>query len=147
MTARSTAALAALGALVLCGACSQDRHSLPHPLPTDVPFAYHLQTESGGDGALLEGTLDLQDGCLVVLPSWEGFDEELPPFVPVLPISVTSWDGTTLEVNGERAAVGETISLGGGSRQVAGDWFVPDGCPPISEAPDEANYFGVGVFS
>lgn len=147
MTARSKAALAALAVLALCAACTQDRHSLPARLPTDVPFAYHLQTEPGGDGALLEGTLDLQDGCLVVLPSWEGFDEELPPVVPVLPIAVTSWDGTTLEVNGESSAVGDSISLGGGYRQVEGDWFVPEGCPPISEQPDEANYFGVGVFS
>ncbi len=139
-------AAAVWGALLLCGACAQGRESLPFPLPTDVPFAYHLQTESGGDGALLEGTLDLQYGCLVVLPSWEGFDEELPPVVPVLPIAVTSWDGTTLEVNGESAAVGEPISLGGGFRQTTDDeWFVPEGCPPLAEGADEENYFGVGV--
>ncbi|GAB2610360.1 hypothetical protein GCM10027067_22230 [Pseudactinotalea suaedae] len=136
-----------VGALTLCAACSQaQRPSLPSPLPTDVPYAYHLQTESGGDGALLEGTLALQDGCLVVLRSYEGLDDDLPPVVPVLPIAVTTWDGTTLTINGESAAVGELISVGGGYRPETGDWFVPDGCPALDESPDGANYFGVGIY-
>jgi hypothetical protein len=139
---RSTAAgAAALGALALCGACSQG-HSLPSPLPTDVPYAYHLQTEPGGSGALLEGTLELQDGCLVVLPSYEGVDDDLPPAVPVLPIAVTTWDGTTLAVDGEATAVGEEITLGGGSHAEPTDAaFVPQTCP----TGGDDRYFIVGI--
>lgn len=68
MRTTATRALVGAGLLALVAGCSAGEHRLPDPLPTDVPFAYHLQTESGGDGALLEGTLELMDGCLLVLP-------------------------------------------------------------------------------
>lgn len=103
---------------------------LPDPLPTDVPFAYHLQTVSGSGGAGLEGVLELRDGCLVVIPTYEGATEPAEPVVPVLPIAVTTWDGTTLTVGQESAEVGSPISLGGGYHDTPVEGaFVPDGCP------------------
>lgn len=133
-------AFALTAAVALCAGCALvGRHSLPHPLPTDVPFAYHLQTQAGRDGAPLEGTLELQDGCLVVMPMYEGMEE---PVVPVVPIASASWDGTTLTLNGESTAVGEQISLGGGyDAEPPDDAFVPEGCPPA--ATDR--YFTVGL--
>lgn len=143
--ARTRAAVALVAAAALCSGCAlQDRVTLPVPLPTDVPFAYHLQTESGGDGALLEGTLELQDGCLVVLTSYEGL-EDLPPEVPVLPIAVTTWDGTTLTVEGEATDVGDEIALGGGFSASPGSaGYVPDSCH--TEDDDDGRYFYVGIY-
>lgn len=112
---------------------------LPDPLPTDVPYAYHLQTERGGSDALLEGTLELVDDCLVVVPSFEGWEE---PVVPVLPIASTTWDGERLTVSGERAAIGGSISLGGGytDRADVAD-FLPAPCP----TGGDDRYFVVGL--
>jgi len=120
------AVVAAAAALPLVGCADGTPSSLPDPLPTDVPYAYHLQTESGSDGALLEGILELQDGCLVVIPEYEGMDD---PVVPVIPIAATTWDGTTLSVDGVTADLGERIALGGGYHGQPGeDSFVPEGC-------------------
>lgn len=138
---RGRRALCALAVLALSGGCAgPEAHRLPDPLPTDVPFAYHLQTTSGSDGALLEGTLELRDGCLVVLPEYEGMEA---PVVPVVPIAVSSWDGTTFTVNGESADLGESIALGGGYHDGSGAdlHFLPAGCP---EAESDG-YFTVGI--
>src|SRR5690606_5971341 len=83
-----------------------------------------------GTAPELEGTLDLQDGCLVVLPAHDGTQE---PVVPVVPVVATTWDGTTLTVNASSAAVGEEISLGGGFHARPPDGaFVPESCPPAT---------------
>lgn len=138
----ATWAVALGGAALLCAACSRGPQ-LPADLPTDVPYAYHLQTVAGGDGAELVGTLEMLDGCLVVIPEGGGIVQPADPVVPILPIAVVDWDATTLEVNGERAAVGDRISLGGGYSTTRADAdFVPAGCPPASDE----NTFFVGIF-
>lgn len=130
---RRTTASPALAIALAClaaGCGGAGDRPLPEPLPTDVPFAYHTQTQPGGDGALLEGTLELQDGCLVVLPIHDGTQE---PVVPVVPVVATTWDGTTLTVNASSAAVGEEISLGGGFHARPPDGaVVPECCPPAT---------------
>lgn len=139
---RPTRAVAVSGAVLLCVACGEASPSLPAELPTDVPYAYHLQTVEGSDLAQLEGTLDLLDDCLVVMPEYEGVDEPVDPVVPILPIAVVEWDGTTLEVNGERAAVGDRISLGGGyAAQPPDGAFVPPSCP----TGGDERYFTIGI--
>lgn len=97
---------------------------------------------AGSAGALLQGTLAIQDGCLVVIPSNEGAPGITEPVVPVIPISVTTWDGTTLVVGDATATIGSEIALGGGfSEAPPDDAFVPQSCP----SPTVDGYFTVGI--
>lgn len=98
---------------------------MPETLPTDAEFAYSTSLEPGEDDGLLAGTVELLDGCLVIVPDGGG-----DPVVPVLPIAVTTFDGTELVVDDTITDIGRSLMLPGGPRtDVEDDWVVPEACP------------------
>jgi hypothetical protein len=66
---------------------------------------YQLPEDWVADAGLKVGTLTYVDNCV----RFEDGD------VPVFPDSLTTWDGTTLTFAGEEYAMGDEVSLGGGS--------------------------------
>lgn len=100
-------------ALLLAASCAADDG------PTAETKAHLALTDwSPGDDAmqaLLQGTLAVRDGCVVV-------EAPAGPFtVPALPRSLVSWDDarSVLTYAGREYAVGDPISAGGGG--VGGD--------------------------
>lgn len=84
------------------------------------PFAFYERTGDPGEGpgALLEGRLMLEDGCLYVLETHFG-DRWLPAFP-----ADAHWDEATrtLSLDGRSVTAGEEVRLGGGERKPAGAW-------------------------
>jgi hypothetical protein len=81
--------------------------------------------------ALLEGTLELRDGCLVVTPAWESE----PPdtfVVPVFPRKYASWDDAreVLTFGGVEYEMGDEIAAGGGWGPPSDDIDLPAACEP-----------------
>lgn len=87
------------------------------------PVAYVTPSTDGGDDALLEGTLQVSDSCVVIV------DASGQALLPVFQRPRTTWDGTTLTYNGKPYTDGSTISLGGGynDEPLAAD-YAPEGC-------------------
>ncbi len=75
---------------------------------------------AGGDSALLAGTADILDGCLVVVPADATGDQQ-----PYVPIFATSDERTQL------LADGDSVELGGGEGSSTPDpsWNYPSACP------------------
>jgi len=92
---------------------------------------YDWSSSDVGMQALLEGTLELRDGCLVVNPSWDN----TPPdtfVVPVLPRKYTSWDASrkVLTFGGVDYEMGDAIAAGGGWGPPTSDTEIPSTCEP-----------------
>lgn len=123
------AVAAACGVALSCTACGEVDPPAADP---GSPAASYLRTGpwGEGDGALLEGTLDLADGCVVVA----GPDGTVR--VPVLPTDFR-WDpdAQTLSAFGVSLTIGEAVSLGGGAagnpRALGG--HVPETCAPSED--------------
>jgi hypothetical protein len=104
--------LAAVLALALSG-CSAGAAAAPSPTATEIPMftdgllTYERVEQPGGGYvsmlALFTGTLTFENGCLRV-----GGD----PFL--FPADLTTWDGTTLTVDGLEFEVGDSMAAGGG---------------------------------
>lgn len=112
---------AAAFALLLAG-CGNDPGSLES---ADSPVArYDWSPRDGGMQALLEGTLELRDGCLVVNPSWDDADTVV---VAAFPRTYISWnaDSEVLSYAGRDYGMGDSMWAGGG--------FVPP--PPGAVIP------------
>ncbi|WP_425953542.1 hypothetical protein [Xylanimonas sp. McL0601] len=122
--AAATAAIA-----LVCAGCAD---ATPPAADPGSPAASYSRTGPWGEGddALLQGTLALDDGCIVVV----GPDGTVR--TPVLPTDFR-WDpGTeTLSAFGVRLTVGEAVSLGGGGgadpSTLGG--HVPGACSPSDE--------------
>ncbi|PKQ18834.1 MAG: hypothetical protein CVT68_01405 [Actinobacteria bacterium HGW-Actinobacteria-8] len=107
---------------VLIAGCGHDLGSLES---SDSPVArYDWSSRDGGMDALLEGTLEMRGGCLVVNPSW---DEAETVVIPVFPRAHASWDADSdvLSYAGHGYEIGDSIWAGGG--------FVP--APPTAAIP------------
>jgi hypothetical protein len=115
--------LLATGAFaVLIAGCGHDLGGLES---SDSPVArYDWSSSDGGMDALLEGTLEMRDGCLVVNPSWDDVDTVV---IPVFPRTYASWDADSevLAYAGRDYGIGDSIWTGGG--------FVPP--PPGAVIP------------
>jgi hypothetical protein len=87
------------------------------------PVAYVTPSNDGGDGALLEGTVQMSDSCVVIV------DELGQTWLPIFQRPRTTWDGTTLTYNGRPYTDGGSISLGGGynDQPLEAD-YAPQGC-------------------
>lgn len=95
--------------------------ALPHATYTDTTA---LGT---GDGAVLEGTLELR-GCLVVTAA------DTTTVVPVFPASTTTWSAERrqLTVSSSAVEVGATVAFGGSYLTDPGDDItVPPACGKI----------------
>ncbi|RKN69085.1 hypothetical protein D7252_16870 [Microbacterium sp. CGR2] len=97
----------------------------PDPQPEPEPLAVYSRTGYGMD-ALLEGTLRVVDGCVVVGSG------ESPTTIPMFPSDDAAWDAETDELiwKGERYGDGDPISLGGGSVGTEGieGSYLPEAC-------------------
>lgn len=92
-------------------------------LPTSGPLAAYPSPEGGMD-ALLEGTLRLQNGCLVITG-------DPGVWVPYFPAGSASWDGEVLRWNERDYRDGDQISIGGGEVGIGPDAYTPEGCTGI----------------
>lgn len=119
-------------ALILAGCAQNATNSGSGDLDSpDSPVARYDWNEGAGMQALLEGTLDLRDGCLVVTPSWEN----MPPdtfVVPVFPRKYASWDAhrEVLTFAGVEYRMGDTIAAAGGWVGPTEDAIIPPTCSP-----------------
>lgn len=87
------------------------------------PVAYVTPRSDMGDGALLEGTVTVTDGCLLIV------DDLDQTWLPIFQRPRTTWDGTTVTYNGTPYRDGSHIRLGGGGVDDAGSAdYAPDGC-------------------
>ncbi|WP_169747630.1 hypothetical protein [Demequina iriomotensis] len=121
----SLSALGALGALTACAAPAGDGLDA-----AGSPVArYDWDPGSGGDAALMEGTLALRDGCLYIVG--EG-DADGLTVVPVLSRELAAWDATAevLTYAGRDYAMGDTVFAGGGWGAPTPDMTIPDACVP-----------------
>lgn len=86
-------------------------------------LAYTEVSVAGGDSALVDGTLALDGGCLIVVAA------DQSRVIPIFKRTEVSWDGTRLEWSGNTWTVGDTVSLEGGfvDRPEDGD-YVPSKC-------------------
>lgn len=108
------------------GAGASESGDLESP---DSPVARYDWNGGAAMQALLEGTLEIRDGCLVVKPSWD----DVPPgtfVVPAFPRRYASWDGTreVLTFNGVEYRMGDAIAAGGGWVAPTEDTVIPPAC-------------------
>ena len=105
--ARARTAVVGMMVLALTAGCGG---SSPAPAPTDVAV-YDPSGGPGGFAALLAGTLERVDGCVVVRDDSTGI--RVADSVPVFPRGV-HWDGDALVVGGTKYRLGEHVEFGGG---------------------------------
>ena len=135
------AAVLALAVLPLTGCAAGGSDPVPGSTTADLPFATYERTGEGGDSALLTGTLELRDGCVVVAA--EVADPEVAdpvvadPVVPVLP-DTARWDAVeqVVAIEGREFAIGSVVAWGGG---------FTTGPPAVARrpaaCPQDAEYF------
>lgn len=124
-------ALAAGALVILIAGCGQDAggDESGDLDSADSPVARYDWNGGAAMQALLEGTLEIRDGCLVVVPSWEN----MPPdtsVVAAFPRKYTSWDGTrqVLTYSGVDYRMGDAIAAGGGWVQPTDSTIIPPTC-------------------
>lgn len=87
------------------------------------PVAYVTQSSDGGDDALLDGTVQVSDSCLVIV---DGLGQT---WLPIFQRPRTTWDGATLTYNGGPYTNGSGIRLGGGFHDEPTEAdYAPEGC-------------------
>lgn len=89
------------------------------PAPDTV--AVYEPQGTGGDAALLTGTLALQDGCTYVV------DQNGTTWLPIFARGVTA-DGTTLTYGGQTYTYGSSVSLTGGQSGAGPAETIPAAC-------------------
>ncbi len=90
------------------------------PPAPDAVAVYEPQG-TGGDAALLTGTLTLRDGCTYVV------DDAGTTWVPIFARGVAG-DTTTLTYGGRNYVYGSTVSLTGGESEVLPEDTIPASC-------------------
>ena len=114
-------------ALLAAGLSGCGRSASSPSAATDSPVAYYESEGPGGDAALLEGVLVLEDGCLLVR-QLDGTRT-----VPIFPDGEVTWEDSMLGWEGQRLEDGEQIALSGGFHQSAIEGsVVPFACPAAS---------------
>ncbi|MDN4490309.1 hypothetical protein QQX13_05640 [Demequina sp. SYSU T00068] len=132
-------------ALASCGSA----HDVGDLDADDSPVArYDWDPADGGDSALMEGTLELIDGCLCIVGAGET-DGLIT--VPVFSRSLTSWDADSrvLTYAGRDYALGDPVSAGGGWGPPTSAMTIPEACEPDAwgevmhvQSPDLEPYGG-----
>ncbi|MFW7413557.1 hypothetical protein [Demequina sp. SO4-18] len=119
--AATRASAACLVALTLAG-CAAGAPGLDD----DAPVATYEWNAEGGDQALLEGELTLEDGCVYVV-SPDGLRT-----LPLFPADRVGWDASTrtMTYGGADFDMGEPVAAGGGWGSPPGSASIPDACEP-----------------
>lgn len=115
----------ACSALALAG-CSHDTGDLD---AADSPVARYDWSGGAAMEALLEGTLELRDGCLVVNLSYDPY----LPTVAAFPRKYSHWDAATetLTHAGVEYRPGDAVWAGGGGTSHIPDDGFPSACTPF----------------
>lgn len=111
-----------------CGGDAGSGNSTGDLDAADSPVArYDWSPHDGAMTALLEGTLELRDGCLVVNSSWDDADTVV---IPVFPRSQASWDPDreVLTYAGRDYGIGDSIWAGGGYVPAPSGAVIPTSC-------------------
>ncbi|MCB2413976.1 hypothetical protein LGT39_14085 [Demequina sp. TTPB684] len=123
-------ALATGAFVLLLTGCGSEGTDLESP---DSPVAhYDWNPQDGGMDALLEGTLELRDGCLVVNPTWDDADTAV---LAVFPRSFAAWDNadSVLSYDGRDYEIGDFVWAGGGFVTAPTSAVIPASCESASE--------------
>lgn len=118
------ATVAASLALAGCGSATGD---LDAP---DSPVArYDWDPSSGGNDALMAGTLELVDGCVVIVGTG---DADGLSTVPVFTRQLAAWDADAevLTYAGVDYPMGTEVAAGGGWGEPTADMVIPEACEP-----------------
>lgn len=123
----------AVGAVLLAG-CAPSTGDLD---AADSPVARYDWSGGSAMAALLEGTLELRDGCLIVNLSYDPYT----PAVAVFPRTYAAWDAETsvLTYAGREYGMGDSVSAGGGGGNVP-DERIPAACLPFINADEGVFY-------
>lgn len=120
--------LAASALVMLVAGCAQEPGDIDS---ADTPVAQYDWSEGAAMQALLEGTLELRDGCLVVIQTASDASSDAV-VVPVFPRKYASWDSArdVLAFNGVDYGMGDSIAAGGGWVDPTEDMDIPGACEP-----------------
>ncbi|MCJ7827309.1 MAG: hypothetical protein MUP36_03625 [Demequinaceae bacterium] len=109
-------------------ACSTAQVDIDLP---ESPLALNDWVE-GDDSmaALLEGTLAIHSGCLVVVP-----DELGDAIIVAFPRSLVEWDASTgvLTYGGVEYRIGDHVSMGGGGLETNASIDMPEACVALNQ--------------
>ncbi len=117
----------ALATSVILAGCATGTGDLD---ASDSPVArYDWEPGSAAMAALMEGTLQLRDGCLYIVGTGDTAEVTV---VPVLTRALASWDAEaqTLTYAGTTYALGDDVAAGGGWGPPSEDATIPDACVP-----------------
>ena len=124
---RGLAVAASVAAALALAGCSSGHGDLD---AADSPVArYDWDSGSPREAALLEGTLELRDGCLLVDQSQDPYKR----IVAVFPRQYASWwaYAKTLRYGGHNFAMGDLIMAGGGMGTSLPEDGIPAACLPF----------------
>ncbi len=111
-------AAAALAVVAALGACAHQAAAEP-----GGPVAFVTTDPHGGDAALLEGTVEAGESCVVVV------GQDGTRYLPVFYSGIAAGDADALTWEGRTYRDGDAIRLGGSSPGApTGADYVPDGC-------------------
>lgn len=137
-TRASGVAILTLGPAIgfVFGGCTSPSAPVPSqsgPTMSDMTppaIATHGGTVGIGEGALLEGEIEVADGCLVLRTSG-GL------VVPIFPLQLATWDNG-LRLDGDVASIGDDVRVGGGfaAPSSSAELSVPAECSGVSQTED-----------
>ncbi|MFP7697034.1 hypothetical protein [Trueperella sp. LYQ143] len=100
---------------------------------TDTAISTYAGSYQGvGDGALLEGTLKVLDGCLIVINKDGGLT------IPIFPSDDTRTENGKLISGDKIFSVGQKVSLGGGFLHM--DDAVSSSCQSLAKSSNASNF-------
>lgn len=130
-------ALLLAGGLAACGGEALPEEDAPNPeLPESIDgevgiVTYDDGSADGGEDALLEGTVVIDNGCLVIESTMADDDSHTIPAVPEQHLSI---DEGRISLYGVEIEEGDTLAFGGGSTiGNPGHLMVPPECEDLSD--------------
>lgn len=112
--------------MMLAG-CGSDKPDSTDSAALGQHVGTYQATGTGGDSALLEGTVRLLDNCFTV-------EQEGVPgrFLPLFPDDEVGWSDGRLDYDGKTYGDGDTIALGGGESGIVEGAAIPENCDATS---------------
>jgi hypothetical protein len=128
--ARQGVAPTCVAVLLVVAGCGPDRPDAIEAKALAEHVVTYKATVDGGDNALLEGTVQVVDGCFIV--TQEGLQSA---YLPLFPDDEVRWVDGRLEYNGEAYSDGDTIALPGGLSGRPDEAVVPESCAATGLTP------------